>query len=171
MKKLYIFSLLMIIFIVGNTYAPEQSKFSVGVDVTCDDENTKVFIESHIKRELRALQDVNIVSYEDAWVLLQIIAIEPTYKTTELKIGTIAIASCWYERNTFAEAVIDLKAGKEAKDLIIGEVYRRPTLSLSTGIAKDLDKLCKDIIVNFDQKCLEANRKAIQEINRKYDLQ
>ena len=60
MKRLLAISIFVFIF-VGNAYAPDVVDFHVYVDVNCEDEDTKVSIESYIKRELRSLQDVKIL--------------------------------------------------------------------------------------------------------------
>ena len=67
-----------------------NEKFEVEVLVQCDDENTKAFIESHIKRELRSLRDVEVARFGE--YELSIIAIEFEYKTSGRKSGEIALA-------------------------------------------------------------------------------
>lgn len=65
MKKLYILSLVMLIFIAGNTYAPEPTKFKVAIDISIhntDNEVHKNLATNYIKRELRSLADVQVVS-------------------------------------------------------------------------------------------------------------
>lgn len=54
---------------IPTTYAPEPQKFKVCVKVDADkeDETEKMIIESHLKRELRALGDVLIVREQDDW--------------------------------------------------------------------------------------------------------
>ena len=68
MKRLIAISTLVIIF-VGNAYAPDDQKLKVCVFVTEDKDNKteQSIIESHLKRELRALGDVVIVDKEDDW--------------------------------------------------------------------------------------------------------
>ena len=69
-----------------------KSNFKVWVSVSCDDENTKAFIESHVKRELRSLQDVDLVKAGDGIYELIIAAAEPTYEATGRKTGDIGLA-------------------------------------------------------------------------------
>ena len=87
--------------------APEKQKpkFQVEVSVGCKDENTKAFIESHIKRELRSLQDVEITDvgkYE-----LSIATIEGTFKTSGRKTGDIALG--WQFQRRYSPAVEIIK--------------------------------------------------------------
>lgn len=70
MKRLLAFSVLIfIIGFIGNAYAPDVKKFKVCVFVSApeEDKTEKDIIESHLKRELRALGDVVIVDEEDDW--------------------------------------------------------------------------------------------------------
>ena len=63
MKRFLTLSILVfIIGFINNVYAPNvPKKFDVRVDLVGEDESTKNLIESYIKRELRSLQDVNIM--------------------------------------------------------------------------------------------------------------
>ena len=67
MKKLILFLILNILNpTIGNSSEFNHLKFSketfrVAVIVSCEDKNLKEYIESHIKRELRAIGDVVIV--------------------------------------------------------------------------------------------------------------
>lgn len=68
MKRLLAVSILVLIF-VGIAYAPDKKKFKVCVIVSAEKED-KIeadIIESHLKRELRALGDVVIVDEKDDW--------------------------------------------------------------------------------------------------------
>lgn len=68
MKQLLVMSILVFIF-VGSAYAPDEQKFKVCVLVSApeEDKTEKDIIESHLKRELRALGDVIIVDGKDDW--------------------------------------------------------------------------------------------------------
>lgn len=70
MKRLLAFSVLIfIIGFLGNAYAPDEQKFKVCVVVSApeEDKTEEDIIESHLKRELRALGDVVIVDEKDDW--------------------------------------------------------------------------------------------------------
>ncbi|MDE0316568.1 MAG: hypothetical protein OXM61_16910 [Candidatus Poribacteria bacterium] len=70
MKQLLAISIIVFIF-VGNAYAPDVQKFKVYVgikrDVPDEEKTEKDIVETHLKRELRALGDVKIVNFEDDW--------------------------------------------------------------------------------------------------------
>jgi hypothetical protein len=71
MKQLLVMSILVFIFI-GNAYAPDEQKFKVCVLVSApkEDKTEEDIIESHLKRELRALGDVVMVDEKDDWQFL-----------------------------------------------------------------------------------------------------
>ena len=152
-------------------FAPEKQKpkFRVEVSVTCNDENMKAFIESHIKRELRSLQDVEIVAILGKYQLA-IVATEFTYKTSGRKSGEIALASQFLRHYNPALQIFRLSrayplgskeytALLEASDKIQHWTYDKAELLLSVGMRESLDERCKGIVVNFDTNMLEPDRK------------
>ena len=64
MKRISMLFLLTTICIVCFTGKPQsqtfQERYEVAVDVTCKNQSVQRIIESHIKRELRSLQDVDV---------------------------------------------------------------------------------------------------------------
>ena len=121
--------------------ADTAEKLKVYVAVTIEDENTKAFIESHIKRELRSLQDVAIVGFADAQYEVRIVAIEQVSKSTGRKLGNIAVSYNFLTKHYFAD-----------------NAYYEPILGIQAGMTDDLDKLCKSIITKFDVQILEPAR-------------
>ena len=145
-------------------------KFKVKLLVGCEDDNTKAFIESHIKRELRGLQDVEITRLGQQYEL-SIVAVESTYKTSGRKIGDIAVASMFLRRYNSGTVIRKLwdaypvvpKKPKQddvaTLSLELISLYDKEYLGLSTGMRKDLDEICQDIVVDFDTRMLEPDRK------------
>ena len=82
-------------------------RYKVSIETYVENENTKVFIESHIKRELRSLQDVDIVAFEDADYFLRLVVIELVSETTGNKTGVIAIAYTYFGRAWMSDEIID----------------------------------------------------------------
>ena len=111
--------------------------------MACEDENTKSLIQSQIKREVRSLGDVIIVSFDDARYILTIIAVEPTYKATGRKTGSIAITSMLLRKTP-------------------SEDYYYPYLMLYTDDRKELEGLCKSIVADIDTSTLEPIRELFQ---------
>lgn len=123
-------------------------RFKVFVNVAVADVDTKAFISSHIKRELRSLQDVEIVNWVDASYFLRLVAYEPAYTANERKTGKVAVAYQYYKRFQ------DVELG------FFQRAFHEPIVGVSAGETEDLDEICKKIVVWFDTRMLEPNRKA-----------
>ncbi len=70
MKRSLVLTILLLSAVfIGNAYAPEPKTFKVYVYVHAkkEDKTEQIIIESHLKRELRALGDVVIVGKNDDW--------------------------------------------------------------------------------------------------------
>lgn len=95
LQRLMVLVLLVSIFgLIDNVYAPAIQNFKVfvHVDTPEEDKTEKLIIESHIKRELRALGDVAIVDLDDDWQFsILISALGASYKDGR-KASSIAIA-------------------------------------------------------------------------------
>ncbi len=146
----------------------QQPKFKVEVLVTCEDENTKAFIESHIKRELRSLQDVEIVAILGKYQL-SIIAIEFKYEASGRKSGEIALGSQFLRRYNPSREIMNLSGAypagtKESKVLLDTSIklltwtYDTAKHRLDVGNRTNLDGICKSIVVQFDTRMLEPDR-------------
>ncbi len=128
----------------GITATPitEPFKFKVSVVVTCSNKQVKSYIESYVKRELRSLHDVDVVSLQSNPPLeIHIVAIEGTYKETNRKTNGIAFAGNFLQRSS-----------------LDWSTYLLPQLYVLIGDTRDLEELCKDIVVSFDTKTLEPIR-------------
>ena len=147
----------------------QKPKFQVEVSVTCKDENTKAFIESHIKRELRSLQDVEIVAILGKYQL-SIVAIESEYEASGRKSGEIALASQFlryynpslkitYLGIAYPVGSKEHTALMEASSKILSWTYDKARHRLNVGMRDNLDKICKSIVVSFDTLMLEPDRK------------
>lgn len=70
MKHLFALTILIsIVVFIGSAYAPEPKKYKVWVNVHAGDEDKieQDIVESHLKRELRALGNIVIVDINDEW--------------------------------------------------------------------------------------------------------
>ncbi len=195
MKRFLTLSILL--FIVGfinNAYAPNVSdkfnvsdkipvfsdfqssnapnvpkKFDVRVDLTSEDESTKNLIESYIKRELRSLQDVNIIPEKIyATYILALVIAEPTYEASGRKTGSIAISYVFKEKFSAYKELIPylIKECPKLEDASKQLAIRLKTINLdivhnhgvSTSSTEDVTKLCKGIVADFDIEVLEKQR-------------
>ncbi len=61
--------LISIVVFIGNAYAPEPKKYKVWINIRAGDEDKieQDIVESHLKRELRALGNIVIVDINDEW--------------------------------------------------------------------------------------------------------
>ena len=60
-------SVMLIVFLPLTLASQTQHRFKVCVHVSGDDETTTSLLKSHLKRELRALGDVDIVGWDGDW--------------------------------------------------------------------------------------------------------
>ena len=101
MKQLLVISILVFIFI-GNSYAPDVRKFKVCVFVDADKEDRieqeQMTIESHLKRELRALGNVVIVDKEDDWEFILMINVLGMEYKNGTKSPNVALAKSFQKR-------------------------------------------------------------------------
>lgn len=171
MKRFLTLSIL--VFIVGfinNAYAPNvPNKFNVRIDLIGEDGSTKNLIESYIKRELRSLQDVNIIPDNIyATYILELVFVEPTYEASGRKKGDIAISYVFKEKFSAYKELIPFlikecpKLEDASKKLEIGLKTFNLDIIHNHGViaddTEDVTKLCKDIVASFDVKVLEKQR-------------
>ena len=139
-----------------------ERRFKVNVEISCDDPMNKRFIESHIKRELRSLGDVDITNRKNAQFHVLLVVME-LHKGGQ-KTTAIAIAGNYLLRFDMKDWQFVHKQSKKVIDLHdITELFFKPELTLQVGDVADLDKICKSIIVTFDLKVLETYRPVNQE--------
>ena len=165
MKNKCVFLLTILVFLVpGMLLAPEPDKrFKVYVSVSSEDQ--KAFIESHIKRELRSLHDVEIASWDTAEYFLVIVALEGNYKSGQ-KTGGASIAYSWYTRMPVIQQMRapkpDYLSDNGYKSLWDSQdkynSFTTPYLGVMNCATKELDAVCKEIVVSFDQAKLESSR-------------
>lgn len=189
MKKLIFFIIpIVIILLVTETaeFSADTSKdtieitelqFDVYVKLVCDDNTTKTMIESHIKRELRSLGDVEIVDEDEAKYILNLITISHNTKIGN-KTGQVSIAVMSISKSIPVNALIELALTKNTalpkKDVlaIVKKWESYPTLYdfpdlyyLIVNIKdNDLPKTCREIVAEFDIKGLEPMRKFYKKL-------
>ena len=159
MKKLMTLSIVMTtLMLVFIGQAADRPQFKVSIAVGSNDKNTISFIESHIKRELRSLRDVDVIEYdvETNDFHISIVA---------AGIGNRSIGTSYNFYNYFNDDDIKtLKILMNGEDLsfvkisLNSQLRRRTYNSSRSGMTEDLDKICKDIVVDFDTKMLAPLR-------------
>ena len=172
MKRLLTLTILVfIVGFIGNAYAPDEQKFKVYVNVTCDNTGTKSLFESHIKRELRALQDVDIISETET----KSGEIFPYYRlrlTVRVQLGIFAAAYVFDEpfyRSTAFEELVEamkkksLHCSSQLFNIITNTVVDNSLVNLYqvgvlTGKIEDIPISCVDLIAGIDTEVLEKAR-------------
>ena len=139
MKRALVFFLLITFSAVLFTRQPLQSqnvgeKFYVLVDINCDDESLKNLIESHIKRELRALHDVSVDTPGDLPYMIRVMGQEIKFKSGE-KAGNVSLGTLFLRPYLFGDIgpyLSDISAFlQDVSDSKIPTVYYEPQLSLA----------------------------------------
>ncbi len=143
-------------------------RFSARVKVTVTaSDNIKSNIVSYLNRELRSLNDVELVDTKPDWEIC-VLALELSnvggYKTG------VALATV-YLKHFENEGIGEWFKPQNKKNAlnITSSLYWRPDYWLVAGSTDDVQKLCKDIIAYFDSSNLEEDRKIFRLLNDTYD--
>ena len=164
MKRFYTILIVVTLSLVLVGHASEK-QYKVTVSVSCKDELRKRSIESHLKRELLSLMDVDVVSPENAEYHINLIAvpIAVPLRNDGQETRGIAIAinylmeidvTDWRLKHKYSNKVINLD------DITL---FLKSHLTLQVGDIEDLDKLCKAIIGTFNSKVLAPLRNLDQQ--------
>ncbi len=161
MKKLSSLLILLSLFVFVTVGDVADIRLKVYIHVEFKDfqgdSHLKTTVESYLKRELRALPDVDLVREEDAYVILGVMGAEYS--------GDIAIAFCDYR--SFSGVSAFSEASHRVAERYKGH-YTQPRLSLAAfHRVEDLDNVCKRIIADFDQKNLEPLRHNFAEVRER----
>lgn len=170
MKRLLAISIFVFIF-VGNAYAPDVVDFHVYVDVNCEDEDTKVSIESYIKRELRSLQDVKILvepetEPEDGKHLFYIFVLAIEHKKETGKTGGISFSYLFLEKFSLSafKDIISKDSWKMLSIFASMNLFSESRNGLQIGNTENIDKLCKSLVVIFYTEIHESRRKSAADL-------
>lgn len=145
---------LLVVFLPLTLASETQHRFKVCVSVSGDDETINSLISSHLKRELRALGDVDVVGFDRDWrYYLSSYYIE-LETVTGAKSGRLAIASS-----------IDTRVDK----LFISDMFPpnlravyvgiRPRLTAAYYPRNELQEYCIWLAGHFNDAYLEVSRK------------
>jgi len=164
MKKVLVFTAFFVLVVMVNfPTAQESPKFKarVRVSVTAS-ESIKGTVTSYINRELRSLQDVELVDRDEEYEL-KIMAMELSDAGGyNFAIALSAVSLIKFPNqllsnvvpNSYKEAIVKLTSG----------LYYYPIQWLITGPTRDLRKLCSDVVATFDTESLEEGRQSHRKI-------
>ena len=140
-----------------------RSKFSAKVKVSVTAEgNIKNRVSSYLNRELRALNDVELVETNPEWEI-SVIAMELKSvggTKTGFALSTVILIS--YDNRllcSFFEAEYKALEYTAAVVKETSSLYLRPSQWLNIGSTDDLQRICRDVVADFDMKHLEESRK------------
>ena len=151
----------------GNAQQVVPLTFNVHVFVSCENEVTKILAESHIKRELRHLEDVHVNSQDTLTTHALYSVVIENQRAGIGKDGTIAIATAFTE-NSYPYRILNENLPKQQYLNVMNAlvdhnafpfVYQEyKQVFLSTGEKADLAKHCKDTVAFFDGIVLQKVR-------------
>lgn len=170
MKNLLHCAFVLLMFFVFSANA-QTSKIGVEVSITADN-SIKSDIESYIKRELRALNDIDLYATKPDYEI-QLIAIKPgnTIAISVIVLNKLDFTA--YLNNTLSSKGIDAKTKKDLVDTFAVKESIRQHFLYSDS-AYNLSELCKSIVAKIDTDNFEFIRKldriAEEVLNNKTNL-
>jgi len=164
MKRfLILIALMLVVTAVSSVAAQDLPKFKARVKVSVSaDENIKGTVTSYINRELRSLQDVEIVDRDPEWEL-QILAMEISTKggyKTGIVLSVVILSK--FSNQFLLDRVAD--SYKEIVGNLTSSLYYYPDHWLRVGSNEDLKSLCNGIVADFDTRYLEESRKMHRQL-------
>jgi len=155
MKNVLLLLLALLAF-SGYSANAQTIKIGVSVDVSADD-SIKSDIESYVKRELRALNDIDLYASKPDFEI-QLVAIKPG---TAVAISVVVLRKYdWtsYIDRTLPSKIIDAKTKNDLiKTLAVNESINQHFLF--SDAAYNLSDLCKTIVARIDANTFEDERK------------
>jgi len=131
----------------------------VRVDVAAGD-SIKSQVTSYINRELRALNDVTLADAEPEYIL-SIIASEIVDTTGNAVVYAIAVIAIRPFDETLIASMVQPKYKSTALNSLKGLTYY-PASAQYWG--SDIQKLCRNVVADYDARVLEKERKSHREI-------
>lgn len=155
MKNFLLLAFALLMFFVFSANA-QTDKISVEVSVTADT-SIKSDIESYIKRELRALNDIDLYATKPDYEI-QLVAIKPGNAVAISVIVLRKLDFTAYLNNSLSSKSIDAKTKKDLIDTFAIKLYVEQHFLFSDS-AYNLSELCKTIVASIDTDTFERERK------------
>jgi len=122
-------------------------------------------VSSYLTRELRSLNDVELVDNNAAWQI-KVVALELEnvggYKTG-VALATLIIAPYG---NQILSGLFLPKCKDDGLAMTSGLAYYPDDHVLKAGSTDHLQSLCKDIVTDFDKMYLEEDRRHLRQIKK-----
>ena len=170
MRSIHVFALMVVFLMCINSVVlaldlSKQPKLRVKVNITASD-NIADLVNSYIKRELRNLNDIQVVD-KDPMFLINLLVLEHRSSSGNvLEYITSAVAMLGFNNTFMAFFSLEKKEKKLLLDLT-SDLYYFPCLFKVLAVPPtDLKGLCKDIVASFDTQCAEPRRMVWQELQQ-----
>lgn len=160
MKNFLLLTFALLLFFVYSANA-QTDKISVSVSVTADDP-IKSDIESYVKRELRALGDIDLYASKPDYEI-RLIAIQPG---SAVAISTLVLQKfdfTVYLNKVLTSKGVDEKTKKDLSFLATKESVEQ--YFLNSHSINNLSEMCKSIVASIDADTFESERKLRRLIN------
>lgn len=144
----------------GNTQFPARVKLAIAAP-----DSIKDSVTSYFHRELRALNDVQLVNDKPDWVI-SVVALEIT--STRGYRGGIAISTVILPR--FNNEAMTHWFRREVEGVALAQtsnLWYRPRHHLQMDAIDRLQIMCKEIVADFDTRSLEPSRRKFREMQKK----
>ena len=167
MRRLKAMLLVLICLTIGiPATLSQENRIPVSVIVSAKDPSTKSLIESHIKRNLRGLGDVNVNTYPGYTIHIVAIKIKNIGGNhTGYSIATaITSSSSVSLYDGFTDEMKKIIIPAEAKKKLLEPIEEFENLNLSIG--NDLKSMCEEIVADFDTEHLESARESLSAVKR-----
>ena len=163
MKIRSIFLLILVIIVIPLTFASDtQHRFKIHVVVTPIDSakvsESELSLETFVKRELRALGDVDIVGADEDWIFLISFVITEINFEDGTKTGYLSIARS-------VSTVVSKDNFKEYKYTGHFRPVYPPSLSAAYWPSNDLHRLAIEWAGQFDKR-LESTRALLRSLSK-----
>ena len=137
-----------------------QHRFKVYVDVNGDENADQAvnIVESHLKRELRLLGDVDVVGRDDDWEFIYEVFMLTVKFTDGRQTGKFSIATYYAQR-------LGTHHYKTLDSYQIMQATWGGVLGAASYLRDSLPEFCISKINRFDKNMLEPNRKRLKGIS------
>ncbi len=160
MKRLILLVLIYLTIGIPVTLS-EKRVFRVEVSVDCKDDTMESLIESYVKRELRSLGDVEVISTNPE---LQIVIAGMRDKTKGGRDLGYSLAVAYTMQHTVPFFVLRKDISHWMKAAYLSPVYEFSGLQVSGGSWEALQSTCQSVVASFDTGRLEPLRKMSQPL-------
>jgi hypothetical protein len=143
---------------IAHSTGTDITKFSAGVRVVVDAEkDISELVKKYINRELNSLNDVTTVNVDPDYEI-HVVAVRVSTWATEIGVAISAVMFECFDNETL-EPFFEPRQ-KDVGMQLTTSLCRLPVYLLQVGPTNELEKLCQEIVADFEAKRLEPARRA-----------